>query len=87
MKLLRWSFVLLNEYPGALDEPVQCSLADVFGKQICAVVKCVDLEGSDDVVFDEVLCVEELEVDVFCSFAGALSCSNALALCGVCVIA
>ena len=28
----------------------------------------------NDVVFDEVLCVEEFEVDVLCSFAGALSC-------------
>ena len=59
--------------------------ADAFGKQICAVVKCVDLKDSDAVVFDEVLCVEKFEVDVLCSFAGALSCSNALACCGVCV--
>ena len=71
VKQLRWSFVVLNAYPNAL--------------QICAGVKCVDLEDSDDAVFDEVLCVEECEVDVFCSFACALSCSNALACCGVCV--
>ena len=57
----------------------------MFGKQICAVVKCVDLKDSDDVVFDEVLCVEKFEVDVICSFACAVSCSNALACCGVCV--
>ena len=48
-------------------------------------MKCVDLNNSDDVVFDEVLCVEKFKVDVFCSFASALSCSNALACCGVCV--
>ena len=48
-------------------------------------MKCVDLKDSDDVVFDEVLCVENFEVDVLCSFACALSCSNALACCGVCV--
>ena len=48
-------------------------------------MKCVDLNDSDDVVFDEVLCVEKFEVDVLCSFACALSCSNALACCGVCV--
>ena len=46
-------------------------------------MKCVDLKGSDDVVFDEVLRVEKFEVDVLCSFASALSCSNALACCGV----
>ena len=57
----------------------------MFGKQICAVVECVDLKDSDDVVLDEVLCVEEFEIDVFCSFASALSCSDALACCGVCV--
>ena len=45
-------------------------------------MECVDLKGSDDVVLDEVLCVEEFEVDVFCSFGSALSC---LACCGVCV--
>ena len=48
-------------------------------------MKCVDLKDSNDVVLDEVLCVEKVEVDVFCSFATALSCSNALACCGVCV--
>ena len=48
-------------------------------------MKCVDLKDSNDVVLDEVLCVEKFEVDVFCSFASALSCSNALACCGVCV--
>ena len=48
-------------------------------------MKCVDLKDSDDVVLDEVLCVEKFEVDVLCSFACALSCSNALACCGVCV--
>ena len=48
-------------------------------------MKCVDLEDSDDVVFDAVLRVEEFEVDVFGSFACALSCSNAFACCGVCV--
>ena len=48
-------------------------------------MKCVDFENSDDVVLDEVLCVEKFEVDVFCSFAGALSCSYAFACCGVCV--
>ena len=74
-----------NAYPNALNEPVQCFLPDVFSEQICAVVKCVDLEGSDGVVFDEVLCVQELEVDAFCSFACALSCSNAFSCCGVCV--
>ena len=37
------------------------------------------------VLIDEVLCVEKFKVDVFCSFASALSCSNALACCGVCV--
>ena len=42
-------------------------------------MKCVDLKDSNDVVLDEVLCVEKFEVDVFCSFASALSCSNALA--------
>ena len=47
-------------------------------------MKCVDLKVSDDVVFDEVLCVEKFEVDVPCSFACTLSCSNALACCGVC---
>ena len=49
-------------------------------------MECVDLKDPD-VVLDEVLCVEEFEVDVFCSFASALSlsCSNALACCGVCV--
>ena len=36
-------------------------------------------------MFDEVLCVEKFGVDVLCSFASALSCSNALARCGVCV--
>ena len=61
------------------------SFADVFGKQICAVVECVDLKDSDDVMLDEVLCVEKFKVDVFCSFASALSCSSALACCGVCV--
>ena len=40
---------------------------------------------SGDVVFDEVLCVEKFEVDVHCSSACALSCSNARACCGVCV--
>ena len=29
--------------------------------------------------------VEKFEVDVFCSFASALSCSYAFACCGVCV--
>ena len=48
-------------------------------------MKCVDLKDSDDVVFDEVLCVGKFEVDALCSFAVALSCSNALACCGVCV--
>ena len=48
-------------------------------------MKCVDLKDSDDVVFDEVLCVEEFEVDVFCLFACTVSRSNALACCGVCV--
>ena len=48
-------------------------------------MKCVDLKDSDDAVLDEVLCVEKFEVDVLCSFAGALSRSNALACCGVCV--
>ena len=48
-------------------------------------MKCVDLEDSDDVVFDEVLCVEKFGVDVLCSFASASSCSNAFACCGVCV--
>ena len=48
-------------------------------------MKCVDLKDSDDVVFDEVLCVEKFEVDVLCSLACTLSCSNALACCGVCV--
>ena len=48
-------------------------------------MECVDLKDSDDVVLDEVLRVEEFEVDVFCSFASALSCGNALACCGVCV--
>ena len=48
-------------------------------------MKCVDLKDSDDVMFDEVLCVEEFEVDALCSFACALSCSNAPACCGVCV--
>ena len=38
-------------------------------------MKCVDFEDSDDVVLDEVLCVEKFKVDVFCSFASALSCS------------
>ena len=28
-------------------------------------MECVDLKDSDDVVLDEVLCVEEFEVDVF----------------------
>ena len=28
-------------------------------------MKCVDFENSDDVVLDEVLCVEKFEVDVF----------------------
>ena len=60
-------------------------LADVIGKQSCAVVECVDLGDPDDVVLDEVLCVKEFEVEVFCSFACALSCSNAPACCGVCV--
>ena len=36
-------------------------------------MKCVDLRDSDDVVFDEVLCVENFEIDVLCSFASALS--------------
>ena len=48
-------------------------------------MKCVDFEGSDDVVFDEVLRVEEVEVNAFCSIACALSCSNALVCRGVCV--
>ena len=48
-------------------------------------MECVDLKDPNDVVLDEVLCVEEFEVDVFCSFANALSCSNALACSGVCV--
>ena len=48
-------------------------------------MECVDLKDSDDVMLDEVLCVEKFKVDVFCSFASALSCSNALACCGVCV--
>ena len=45
-------------------------------------MECVDL-CSDDVVLDEVLCVEKFEVDVFCSFARTLSCSYALACCRV----
>ena len=45
---------------------------------------CVDFEDSDDVVLDEVLCVEKFKVDVFCSFASALSCSNALACWSLC---
>ena len=45
-------------------------------------MKCVDPEDSGDVVFDEVLCVEDFEVTVFCSFACALSCSNTFACCG-----
>ena len=49
---------MLNAYPNPLDEPVWCLLATAFSKQICAAVKCVDLEGSDDVVVDEVLCVD-----------------------------
>ena len=48
-------------------------------------MECVGLKDPYDVVFDEVLCVEDIEVDVFCSFACALSCSNALACCGDCV--
>ena len=58
VKLLRWSFVVLNAHPNALDEPVQCFFADVFGKQMCAVAECVDLKDSNDVVLDEVLCRE-----------------------------
>ena len=49
----------------------------MFGEQICVVVKCVDLANSYDAVFDEVLCVEKFEVDVFCSFAYSLLCSSA----------
>ena len=48
-------------------------------------MECVDLKDSDDVMLDEVLCVEKFKVNVFCSFASAFSCSNALACCGVCV--
>ena len=48
-------------------------------------MECVDLKGSDDVMLNEVLYVKNFKVDVSCSFASALSCSNALACCGVCV--
>ena len=46
-------------------------------------MKCVGLCYFDNAVLDEVLCVEELEVDVCCSFASTLSCSYALACCRV----
>ena len=57
--------------------------ADACGEQVCAVVKCVDLKDSYDVVFDEVLCVEKFEVDLLSSFACALSCRNALTCCAI----
>ena len=60
VKQLRWPFVVLNAYPNVLNEPVQCFIANVFGNQICAAVKCVYLTDSDDAVLDEVLCVEEI---------------------------